>query len=279
MLTLWKIDRILELLKKSGAIALKYYEAPPVDLKNDQSVVTCADREIEAFLASAFDRPASGTYMIGEESIATRSGAYFEEALKGACYIVDPIDGTAPYTAQMPLWGISVGFMQNGILQEGALYFPFQDDAFITCRGSIYRARNLQGSAPEVTPFEAVKHPDTVAGAIGVAQSCAKNWKMKFPNQMFVWSSCVGNYYTLLRGKTLGFLQNCKLWDCAGGIPLLKAAGFSIRTRAGREISCEVRKEFNLDDPVKRWRINEIAVIAPSSGTAEYIWSQIDEQP
>ena len=277
MLPLWKTDRILTLLKEAGAIALKYYDAPPTELKSDQSVVTCADREVETRLSMEFDRPESGIFMIGEETIAARSPEYLEAAFRGTCYIVDPIDGTAPYTAQVPLWGISIGLMENGILNEGAIYLPVQDDALISCRGTLWRARNLQTDTPEVTLFEATRMADTPAGAIGVSQSCTKNWHVRFPNQAFAWSSCVGNYYTMLRGKTLGYLQNSKLWDCAGGFPLLWAANFSIRTRSGREITRDVAREFDFSETSKRWRTNEALVIAPSPEIADHIWSQVDE--
>ncbi len=278
MLPLWKTDRILTLLKEAGAIALKYYDSPPTELKSDLSVVTCADREVEKFLGAEFDRPESGIFMIGEETVATRPPEYLDAALHGNCYIVDPIDGTAPYTAQVPLWGVSIGLMENGILNEGAIYLPVQDDALISCRGTLWRGRKLQTDAPEVAPFEASRMADTPAGAIGISQGCAKGWRVSFPNQAFAWSSCVGNYYTLLRGKTLGYLQNSKLWDCAGGFPLLWAANFSIRTRRGREITRDVAREFDFSDTPRRWHTKEALLIAPSPEIANHIWSQIDEQ-
>ena len=105
----WKIDNILSLLKEAGALALASWSAPEVELKADQTVVTNADRAIEQRFAEAFDRPAAGSFMIGEESVGTRTEEYLDEALRGICHVVDPIDGTAPYSAHVPLWGISVG--------------------------------------------------------------------------------------------------------------------------------------------------------------------------
>ena len=278
MPNLWKIDRILELLKHAGATALAYYDAPETELKSDRSVVTRADREIEAYLAGQFDRPACGSSMIGEETVDRCGAACLETALRQNCFIVDPIDGTASYAAQMPLWGISVGLAENGVLTEGAIYMPFQDEAFLTCRGTLWRAANLQGGTPDVAPFQPVKMEDSPAGAVGISQRCAKHARIDFPNQAFAWASCVGNFYTMLRGRTLACLLNCKLWDCAGGIPLLRAAGFSIRTRAGRELGMKLADEFRLDENAKyRWHLKEAAVAAPSPETAAHIWSGIHE--
>ena len=110
----WKLDNIFECLRQAGAVALKFRCAAEVALKPDHTVVTIADREIEAMLAAKFNRPEAGCYMIGEESIAECSEAYLQEAFRNLCYVVDPIDGTAPYSTDVPLWGISIGLMENG---------------------------------------------------------------------------------------------------------------------------------------------------------------------
>ena len=51
-------DRALligELLEKSSEIALKYYNSPGTELKEDQSVVTLADKAIEEYLVSRLE--------------------------------------------------------------------------------------------------------------------------------------------------------------------------------------------------------------------------------
>ena len=78
----WKIDNILSLLKEAGALALASWSSPQVELKADQTVVTNADRAIEQRFAEAFDRPAAGSFMIGEESVGTRTEEYLDEALR-----------------------------------------------------------------------------------------------------------------------------------------------------------------------------------------------------
>ena len=200
----WKIDRLLELFREAGAVALHLQENPELGIKSDHTAVTRADREIEALLATDFDRPAEGCFLIGEESVEQRNEAYLKAALAGECFVVDPIDGTAPYAAGVPLWGISVGFMRNGVLEEGAICLPPRDEAFLSCRGTIFHARGVMGNSPAVEPFVPHKAVYTPAAPICVAQSAARSWEFRFPNQMFVWSACVAVYGALLRGGVYG---------------------------------------------------------------------------
>ena len=79
----WKKDAIVSLLLEAGEIALRVQEDMRFELKADRSIVTPADREIEALLERAIERPAEGTYLIGEETVDARGEEYIAEALPG----------------------------------------------------------------------------------------------------------------------------------------------------------------------------------------------------
>lgn len=273
----WKIDDILSLLTEAGRIALAGWSAPRIELKSDQTVVTDADRAIERKLAEAFDRPAEGSFMIGEESVGLKPEAYLEEAFRGVCHVIDPIDGTAPYSAHVPLWGVSIGRMEQGKLTEGAIYMPVDDEALLTCRGTLLSARGLQSGAPEVTPFQPRRMPLSPAGHLCIPQLGAKRWRFDLPNQVFAWSTCVGCYYALLHGRVLACLQSCKLWDLAGGLPVARAAGFRSWFADGRELGPEIVSSgnFHLSPGPARWRLTRPAVVAPDRETAEYVWNHV----
>jgi len=277
----WKLDDLVGLLAECGKIALKYYQNPHIELKPDNTVVTLADQEIEQLLCQRFDRPEAGCYLLGEETIGNKDEAYLEAALKAPlCYIVDPIDGTAPYSAQVPLWGVSIGLMQFGKLVEGAIYLPVPDIATVSLKGSLWEVKNLQTDHPEVTPFTPVRAPLNAAGHISIAQGYAKVGKIDFPNQVFAWSSCVGSYHYLLRGHLLGYVQHAKIWDLAGSLPLLKAANFINIFRDGEEIDLALNnRQFQLQaEGPKRWALRQFAVAAPDRQTANYIWDHISHE-
>lgn len=277
----WKVDRILELLKVAGETALRYADAPPTEVKADSSPVTVADREIEQGLAAAFDRPQEGSYMIGEETVGVKGEAYISAALEAdRCYIVDPIDGTAPYASQVPLWGISIGFMSHGTLLEGAMAFPYYDEAFISCHGVVFRATGLwSGNAPEVEPFKAKRARIDQMPPVGISQASTRHGEFELKNQLFAWSSCVGSFRALLHGCMLGYIHASKLWDVAGGFPILRDLGFVILYRDGTGFDWRVTRSgaYEIAPGDRRWRHNRHCVVAPDRETAGYIWRNVKD--
>ncbi|MFA7232405.1 MAG: hypothetical protein WC071_14120, partial [Victivallaceae bacterium] len=61
----WDIYKIIPLLKECGSIAMSCYANPQIEIKADLSIVTAADKAIEARLAVEFDHPAEGVHLIG----------------------------------------------------------------------------------------------------------------------------------------------------------------------------------------------------------------------
>jgi fructose-1,6-bisphosphatase/inositol monophosphatase family enzyme len=274
----WQVEPLLELLAEAGRIALRHYEDPTVEIKPDLSVVTAADRAIENHLAGGFDRPEDGIYLIGEETLAKRSEAYIQKALAGVAYVVDPIDGTAPYTAHLPVWGVSIGRMERGVLTEGAIYLPVDDEAVFTAGGRVFRCRNLQSGNRTVEPFAFRRAANDVSGHIAIAQRCAKEAAIDLDHQVFAWSACVGTFYAMIKGRLLAYFAHFKLWDCAGCLPILRLGGYAGFFADGSEISADVVRggSFILDaGSPRRWELRDFGVFAPDRATAEFIFQHI----
>ncbi len=270
----WDIDRIAALLKSAGEIALQYYDAPPLELKDDRTLVTAADKAVERFLGGSFDAPEEGCYLIGEETVASRSDDYVRSALAADwCFVVDPIDGTAPYTARLPVWGISIGFMRRGMLTEGAVYLPALDECLITFQGRILHCKLLKESRWRT--FTPVRAELSAAGHVGVGQLQAHCYTFDFTNQIFAWSSCVGAFYWLLTGRLMAYFGDFKLWDAAGMLPMLNLAGFGVELDEPqlRPLSGDLaRGGFRLDPAgPDRWRAAAAVIAAPDIAIVDYI--------
>src|SRR5690242_18978762 len=87
------LDGLSEIVSRASAAIL----AIPVSelgqrAKDDQSPVTKADEASEAIILEGLSRLAPGVSVIAEES-AARAPARVE----GACFIVDPLDGTKEF--------------------------------------------------------------------------------------------------------------------------------------------------------------------------------------
>ena len=223
----WNRERIVDLLLEAGEIARNAKKELACELKSDRSIVTKADREIERLLAAELERPDAGTYLIGEETIAEKGEAYLDGALAREAYVVDPIDGTAPYAHLLHNWGISIGLMEKGALTHGAVYLPDYGELVISDGPRVLEGtrsdgewswRELDGSARPLGGY----------GLLAVTQGIAKRGKVLLPNPVMVLGVAVVPMVGLLQGRFTGFLGSVKLWDIAGALPLLLRKGFSI---------------------------------------------------
>ncbi|MFA7231710.1 MAG: inositol monophosphatase family protein, partial [Victivallaceae bacterium] len=183
---------------------------------------------------------------------------------------------TAPYSAGFPAWGISIGFMEKGILKEGAIYLPPQDELIITDGEQVWRCHGLT-SGGELEPMQFATQPFNSAGIISISQKSAKYGKIDLPNQVFAWSGCVASFYYLFTGKLMAYITSLKLWDIAGAIPIMERSGLIGRTLDGKTINNKVVNGcFDLDAASKcRWALRGYAVIGDSEETINHIINHI----
>ena len=266
----WDLDKLTELFKQAGKIALDHFEAPPAELKSDATVVTIADKTIEQLFAATLDDPANSSYMIGEETIEKYPASYVEKALKSpCCWVLDPIDGTAPYSSHMDFWGISLGLMQAGKLVEGAVYLPRFDKLIATCKDKIVW-KQLQPPA-DWAEFELKSHPLGIAGHISLGQMPTRKWGFAGKNTLFSICSCVGSLYLLLTGKVTAHCGDFKLWDIAGMLPILERAKFVILSTGENNppLSGDLQDNmFELQNPERMWKVKNPVIAAGNRATA-----------
>lgn len=273
----WDINKLLPLLKKCGDIALKHYGNPTLEIKSDNTVVTLADKEIEQLLALEFDRPEESLYLLGEETIKSRDKEYLKNALHQTCWIVDPIDGTAPYSIHLPVWGISIAYMKNGIISEGALYSPATGELTITSGNTVFTAKDSL-IASDLIPFHGVRKLADKHGIIGISQHTAKKAIINLTNQVFAWSGCVASFQHLISGKLLGYIVGAKLWDIAGALPIMEKLGFCIIGNNGKDITTNIKDgSFNLElNSDQCWNLNGYAIAASELSVIEYINNNLE---
>ena len=276
----WDLSRVSELLEESGALAMDMSKRLKTSFKSDHSIVTDADKAVESLLSKEFDRPGDGIYMIGEETSSSKDIDYVEAALKGSTWIVDPIDGTAPFAHDIPLWGVSIGFMQDGVLKEGAIFLPPMGEMIGSSNGVAYRAfagmgkdRNW-GLAEKLKPM---RRPDVAFddGAIlNISQRMARGGLIRLPNPVHSLCSCVYSSASLMMGRHIGYIFSAKIWDMAGSLPALKALGFHATLRDGADLmDLRIRPEvYELEMRSKSpWHIHGHAIIAKDREIVERI--------
>jgi myo-inositol-1(or 4)-monophosphatase len=113
----------------AGALAQGYFagERPlDVTLKGPQDFVTAADGEVERLIVEDLKSWFPDDAFIGEEG----GGAAGE-----ACWVIDPIDGTANFARGLPHWCVSIAFVLAGRTEIGVIYDPGGDLAYSARRG------------------------------------------------------------------------------------------------------------------------------------------------
>ncbi len=119
-----------------GMLLTAAMQIPEVQLKADASFVTSTDKAVEAkmreMIAEAF--PAHG--ILGEEFENTNVDAEF-------VWVLDPIDGTAPFIAGIPVYGTLIGLAWNGKPFIGVMDHPATADRW-TGVAHLFAKRNGQ---------------------------------------------------------------------------------------------------------------------------------------
>ena len=113
---------------------------PAVRLKADSSFVTETDRAIEARLRDMIDARFPGHGVIGEE-LGSRN------AESEHVWILDPIDGTAPFIAGLPVYGTLIGLARGGRPYLGVIDHPATGDRWVGVIG----AGTWRNAAPQRT--------------------------------------------------------------------------------------------------------------------------------
>ena len=247
---------------EAGEIARRAKKNLRREYKNDSSIVTQADREIEALCTERLEDSDRGVHIIGEETIGQKDEAYVEAALSQEAYVVDPIDGTAPFAHYLPNWGISIGFLREGRLVDGAIYLPEYGEIVISCddgdRAVVEEGRLEDGEWTwrELPP---APRPIGSGGLVAVTQAVAKRGRCDLPNSVMALGAAVVPLVGLLQGRFVAYIGSVKLWDAAGALPLIARHGLAMSLHVGgerRRVTQTVDGSiFHLDaDDPRRWQ-------------------------
>src|SRR5690242_19242932 len=133
-----------------AAVALPHFAALaelPRELKADGSVVTAADRAVEAAVREVLGEARPGDAVLGEEEGQTGSG-------DGRRWIIDPIDGTALFVAGDTRWLILIALEEHGEMTTAVAAHPAQGSLWWASRGAgAFEGRIVGGRVVADTPI------------------------------------------------------------------------------------------------------------------------------
>ena len=212
------------LAAEAGAMALDYFnrrDTLVIETKRDlQDVVSIADRNVETFLKQRVAEIYATDGFLGEEF-------GHDEGSSGFTWVVDPIDGTAPFVNGMPTWCVSVAIVRDGEPVVGVIHVPCSDELYASARGlgatlnekplRLDPTRNLQNAMTGIGCNNYVT-PERVGAIIAGLMEQGGNFIRNGSGALML--------AYVAAGRLVGYYEpHMRAWDCMAGFCLVREAG------------------------------------------------------
>lgn len=225
------IRGLLPFVEEAGRIAATRQHLVTRSLKEDGSILTQVDKDLDAFLRNAITGLYPEANLISEEAPekANLTGNF--------TFAVDPIDGTDCYSQGMPGWSISVGLLDaNAVPVAGLVFAPKWG---VGASGGSLLFSDIGGKPtlngePTSETAHPVGAPQILAGSDIHTLYRMEGFSGKVRN---IGSTAIHIIAPLLHSAVCGtiFAPNF-IWDIAGGHAVLRSQGLSMEYFDGRPI-------------------------------------------
>ena len=234
------IDVAREIAEEAGQTLLESFgrlTAHEIHRYGARDVVTSADKGAEALIQRRLRAAFPDHGILGEEGGRGRSAR--EVAAKGPVWIVDPLDGTVNFVQGIPMFCVSIGYVEDGVPLLGVVHAPALGQTFWGAPGS-GAFENDRPIAVSVTPV--------LEGAIlatGFAYDRNRLQDTNFDNLVALGMRSRGlrrmgaaalDLAYVASGRLDGFWElHLNAWDVAAGAALIRAAGGRVTDQRGGE--------------------------------------------
>lgn len=207
------------LAQLAGKMALERFESAQIAWKGDDSMVTDADIEIQAWLDEQIGEAFPEDGLLGEEGLP--GGPRQLDAPH--VWVLDPIDGTNNFGRGMPGFWVSIGILRDGMPFAGAVYDPIADQLFTAWAGggAWLNQRRLQ---VRPTPLSARSLFSIRSPYDGPVPEFTCRWFTRYRLRRFG-STALQLCYVALGGLAFVYDHGASLWDIAGAAPVVLEAG------------------------------------------------------
>ncbi|MFU8863351.1 MAG: inositol monophosphatase family protein [Rhodobacterales bacterium] len=221
-------------------LAVRYKPGEEADSLRDP--VSEVDHDVEKMLRQRVAETFSGHDVIGEESDA-RPGRGHDFA-----WVVDPIDGTTNFVNGFPIFAASIGVLYQGFPVVGAVWCSTSH----ALRPGVYHARRGGPLGFDSETFTPNLNPAVRRRLVGLGSGLDAPdlpWDARRSGSATV--ECAFVAAGLLGAARF---ETPNLWDVAGGIPLIVAAGGSVRIDRGAGWQEFAGFQDQDDADIRAWR-------------------------
>jgi myo-inositol-1(or 4)-monophosphatase len=223
------------LARRAGAMALEAYQRTLVlefKGKHQDSPVTALDRETETFLRRELRAAFPEHGLLGEE--------HADDIAADARYVwvIDPIDGTMNFASGLPLFGISVGLLDQGVPVAGCIWVPVGP----TLRPGVYHAYAGSGAKFDDEPVHVSRAADERGQIMTLPGGYLRAFRFRRPPTSVprparalpdprTTGSCTAELVLIASGALrAGIFIRPSIWDVAAGVLIVREAGGTVLT-------------------------------------------------
>ena len=197
-----------------------------VEIKEDETPVTFADRQAEALMRDLIRREFPNHGIIGEEYGSENGDAEF-------VWILDPIDGTISFATGCPLFGTLICLLHEDRPILGAINQPILD---LLCLGDNHRT-SVNGSRVQMRKVaelaEATLLTTDVLSISEYQDGSGFEHLSQRVKYLRTWGDCYGYLLLACGGADIMLDPIMNPWDILPVIPIIQGAGGVISTWAG----------------------------------------------
>lgn len=216
-----EVTWMLGVAREAGNLALSYFGHTTGTLKPDSSWVTEADLAVEAFVREAIQSAHPDDTIIGEETPIDPVDP------SRRVWAIDPIDGTRAFNHGFPVWGVSIGLLEDGKPEAGAIVLPALNDLYHADGKNAF----LNGALLRL-PTASI---DTNAVLL-VSEDAYRAQSITYPGTLLSLGSAAAHLCYVARGAAVGAMDQACLWDYAAAAAILQSVGIAGRYVSGTPI-------------------------------------------
>ncbi|KAM3101017.1 inositol monophosphatase family protein [Phormidesmis sp. 146-12] len=202
-----------------GTQLLKDFGQVQASEKSDGSLVTQSDQWADQVLRDAIAHtfPTHGVLSEEVEHVFPHTDW---------CWVIDPLDGTTNFARGLPLWGVSIGLLYQGIPVFGYVHFPPLRQSFHGFWQGDSGLEMLTGAFLNGKPIHASQDALTSNHFFNLCARSVSVLKQPFPAKIRMLGVATYNLLTVAAGATLGGVEATpKIWDIAAVWAIVQAAG------------------------------------------------------
>ncbi|MFS7360559.1 inositol monophosphatase family protein [Rahnella inusitata] len=222
-----RLAKASHIAAQAAELALGFFnrrDSIEVSSKRTQDFVSEADVAVEQFIRAQLAEHFPQDAVIGEEM-----GGVLTDA---ACWVIDPIDGTSNFLRGSPLWGVSLGLVENKKPVIGVVALPVLNEllAAESGKGIFHNGKSFRRD-DRFGDVQIVSLGDSSDDKLDEASAFYRGLRAAEWSVHCYRCTTIGMVFAA-KGIIDGHLQRrTTLWDIAGGAVLCQEAGLQTVVR------------------------------------------------